>query len=506
MKPLIIRADAGDILGTGHVMRMIALAQAYRRQGGEVTIASVQCPEPIIDRLQELKINHVLLSDSDLGGKIDATNTLQLCCELGCEWLVLDGYHFDESYQKRLCRQEDLKVLALDDFGHCSTWYCDAILDQNLGAEHRPHEKSDNPHFTSLLGAPFALIRSEFKESLLTAEEKSFPAKNIVITMGGADQDNVTALVLDALENINLEGLHLKVLTGASNPHHESLQQRVNTSKNNIEILNDVRDMPTIYEWADAIISAGGSTCWEWLAYGLPGAVVTLADNQEPVVDELKSQHLALSLGWFTDYDQKQWIKQLDPWLSGDKKYSNFSKRRNIIDGYGADRVAAFCSNDGLWSRPAILSDAQLYFDWANDPIVRASGFHTGELIWENHCVWFKQMIQDPGTYLHLVSQPSSEPIGQVRLTPNPSGYLEISFSVDQHHRGQGIGKKMLLHVLHRVMREHAPAGFIARTKPENSASSNVFKNLGFSRAAADENLHCHVFMIEKSQFLNSAT
>ena len=53
---LLIHADAGGILGTGHVMRMIALAQAYRRRGGEVTIASVQCPEPIIDRVEELGI------------------------------------------------------------------------------------------------------------------------------------------------------------------------------------------------------------------------------------------------------------------------------------------------------------------------------------------------------------------------------------------------------------------------------------------------------------------
>ena len=416
---------------------------------------------------------------------------------------MIDGYHFGEAYQKSVSDQA-INVLALDDFGHCSTWYCDAILDQNLGAEHRPHGKSNNPNFTSLLGAAFALIRSEFKKSLLAAKEKPFPAKNIVITMGGADQDNVTSLVLDALENINLTELHLRVLAGGSNPHHESLRQRINTSKHKIEILNNVRNMPAMYEWADAIISAGGSTCWEWLAYGLPGAVVTLADNQEPVVAELKSQHLALSLGWFTDYDQNQWSQQLESWLSGDKKYSTFAQRRNIIDGYGADRVAAFCSADGLWSRPAMPSDAKLYFDWANDPIVRASGFHTQKLIWENHCDWFQKMIQDSDTFLYLVSHPTSDHIGQVRLTPDPSGYLEISFSVDQHHRGKGMGKKMLLHVLHRVIREHAPAGFIARTKPGNLASSNVFKNLGFTRATDDENLHCHVFMIEKSQFLNS--
>ncbi len=497
--PLVIRADAGSAIGTGHVMRMIALAQAVMERGTHVTILSAQCQASIIDRVKELGITHALLPECAPGSTQDAKSTLDFCQQSNATWLVLDGYHFGEAYQKSGFNK-GIQVLALDDFGHCATWYCDAILDQNLGAEHRPHGKSHNPDFTSLLGSPFALIRSEFKKSILNAKEKLFPANNIVITMGGADQNNVTSLVLDALENICLEGLHLRVLVGGSNPHSESIQQRVNTSKHNIEILNNVRNMPAMYEWADAIISAGGSTCWEWLAYGLPGAVVTLADNQEPVVAELKSQHLALSLGWFTDYNQEQWSQELNFWLSGDTKYSAFAQRRNIIDGYGADRVAAFCSADGLWSRPAMLSDAKLYFDWANDPIVRTSGFHTNELIWENHCVWFQKMIQNPDTYLYLVSQPTSVPIGQVRLTPDPSGYLEIGFSLDHNYRGHGLGTLMLKHVIKqtRLKLKHPHQGLIARVKRGNLASEKAFTTLGFTRVEDDPIHDCLVYTKEK--------
>jgi UDP-2,4-diacetamido-2,4,6-trideoxy-beta-L-altropyranose hydrolase len=38
---LVIRADAAPRLGTGHVLRCLALAQAWRRSGGEAVFA---CP------------------------------------------------------------------------------------------------------------------------------------------------------------------------------------------------------------------------------------------------------------------------------------------------------------------------------------------------------------------------------------------------------------------------------------------------------------------------------
>ena len=96
MKQLVIRADAGGMLGTGHVMRMIALAQAYMRRGGRVVMVSVSCPEPVIDRVLESGIEHRLLNACDLGGEQDALLTLQISQDLGASWMVLDGYHFDE--------------------------------------------------------------------------------------------------------------------------------------------------------------------------------------------------------------------------------------------------------------------------------------------------------------------------------------------------------------------------------------------------------------------------
>jgi UDP-2,4-diacetamido-2,4,6-trideoxy-beta-L-altropyranose hydrolase len=338
VKKLIIRADAGGELGTGHVMRMIALAQAYIRRGGKILMLSVQCPEPIINRVLDLGIEHHMLIGCELADARDSAATLRLCNENEGQWLVLDGYHFDEEYQQRVAGH-DIKVLCVDDYGHCETWNCDAVLNQNLGAENWAKGSAKRSDAKWLLGSSFALIREEFLESISVAKEKEFPARRVLVTMGGVDPDNVTLKVLIALEQITLGGLEIRALVGGGNPHQEKLSRYADSSRHKIEVLCNVHEMPPMYEWADAVISAGGSTCWEWLAYGLSGAVVRIADNQEPVVVEFEKNNLALMLGRCDDFCVHGWSAQLELWLSGESMYSDFHARRGIIDGCGADRV-----------------------------------------------------------------------------------------------------------------------------------------------------------------------
>ena len=68
---LLIRADASVSIGTGHIMRMIALGQAWQAQGGEVHFLCAEITPALEERLacegfQLSRISAVLGSKEDL--------------------------------------------------------------------------------------------------------------------------------------------------------------------------------------------------------------------------------------------------------------------------------------------------------------------------------------------------------------------------------------------------------------------------------------------------------
>ena len=104
--------------------------------------------------------------------------------------------------------------------------------------------------------------------------------------------------------------------------------------------------------------------------------------------------------------------------------------------------------------RPATQADAQLLFDWANEPEVRAQSFQEAPIAWETHCAWLAGVLADPGARLYIMLE-DTEPVGQVRLQQQPSGAWRISYSIERSHRGQGYGKAILKYLADIAIERH---------------------------------------------------
>ena len=409
---LLIRADAGGYLGTGHVMRMIALAQAWLDRGGSATIAACQCPDSLIGRLEEEAIGFVQLGDHEPGSNEDATETIALAGRTRSKWIVLDGYHFGSSYQKSL-KEAGVKLLAVDDYGHCETWHSDLILNQNVyGADFPYPSKGD---FTKVLGGGlYALLRREFTAHVDLPDTKPLTQiHNLLFTFGGVDPDNATGKVISALNSIDAPRLNIRALVGAGSPHGTILEELVSRSPHDIKLLRNISDMPSQYLWADGVIGAGGTTCLEWILFGLPAALVRVADNQNLVVDTLAAKGRCLDLGWHLDLEPAQLASQLSTWIQTAVENTNFESFR--VDRQGASRVTAMLSS-GLRLRPAIREDCELYFQWANDPDVRANSLNTETINWESHCNWYGSRFESPFVHFFVCVNADDNPVGQVRF------------------------------------------------------------------------------------------
>lgn len=478
---LLIRADAGGVLGTGHVMRMLALAQAWQECGGSAVMATITCPKLLVERLKQEGVAFQSLPVAELGRKEDLQQTLAAAEALRPEWIVLDGYHFDVEYQRAI-RKAGFKVMVMDDYGHCETWCADLILNQNIDTEGRtyPNEVGEG---RIARGLAYALFRREFwnADANIPVRDPMAPIENILVTLGGVDPDNVTGRVLDLLEIVTVVQLNVRVLIGAGNPHFTLLQEQASHASHHIQLIRNATEMPSLYSWADGVISAGGSTCYEWLLYGLRGAVVTLAENQQTVVRGLSKRTLALDLGWWHTLSREGNSSEINKWVNG----ANARERgKKLVDAWGGHRVAAAISGASFWMRRARPGDAKSYFELANESDVRRNAFSSEPIQWNDHIQWFHGKLHSESSVLYAAFVGERAFVGQVRFdfSIKERAWL-VDYSLIPDFRGKGWGRELLREAIRRMIRiVHSPLLLRARVKADNPASSAIFNRLGFKQ------------------------
>ncbi|HZU45617.1 MAG TPA: hypothetical protein VE994_23270, partial [Terriglobales bacterium] len=133
MEPtLLIRADAGPDIGTGHVMRCLALAQGWQDAGGRVVFATGHDLPGNVERRLTSEGFRIERIEGEPGSVRDVNLTRELASRLNAEYTVLDGYRFRADYQRTL-KDAGQKLLVIDDYGRTGAYCADLLLDQNCG-------------------------------------------------------------------------------------------------------------------------------------------------------------------------------------------------------------------------------------------------------------------------------------------------------------------------------------------------------------------------------------
>lgn len=334
---ILIRADGNSSMGTGHVMRMVALAQQAVWEGGAAWLASVRLPSGLRERVETEGVP-LLSAETEPGSREDAEWVGHQARQLQVSWVVADGYAFTEEFQEAT-REAGLHLLLVDDHGHCERYDADLVLNQNASADERLY-KGRADHTRLLLGTDYALLRQEFLTRVNRFREAPSQARNVLVTMGGADPVDATRTVLAALRKIEDPELRAIVVIGSSNPRGERLAAEHDDPR--IEIRRQVRDMPELMEWADLAIAAAGSTTWELAFMGVPTLLVVLADNQLPVARAMDSEGACVNLGWHHELTTAGLCEAVQGMRENCRGRAELARRaRKKVDGRGGARVLA---------------------------------------------------------------------------------------------------------------------------------------------------------------------
>jgi UDP-2,4-diacetamido-2,4,6-trideoxy-beta-L-altropyranose hydrolase len=338
-KTLVVRADASEQIGMGHIMRCLALSQAWQESGGKVTFACAEVLPAVEERLHKERCELVALG-ADVSSAQDVKRSAEIAQERGAEWVIVDGYRFAVDYYKCL-RERSVRLLTMDDGGHARDCCADVILNPSALANEAMYV-SKARHTKLLLGSRYFLLRPEFTRARRhTCQTKM--ATRILVTMGGSDPENVTLKVVRGLSGIANEQTEVRVVVGAGYRYLKPLKAAADGMTGKFLVVENPGDMALQMAWADMAVAGAGGTCWELAYIGVPAVLMVISQDQLANAEAAAKHGVAVNLGWHSDVSLDA-IQHAVRTLAVDQECRRAMSRagQELIDGLGAKRVVDF--------------------------------------------------------------------------------------------------------------------------------------------------------------------
>ena len=352
------RVDASALIGSGHFMRTLTLADVFKREGALVRFVSRQMPGHFQLLLRDRGHELVVLTepgDTGLIGDLahsswlgtsqscDATETALALSDRRWDWLVVDHYALDCRWETPM-RTQAIRIIVIDDLAD-RVHDCDILLDQNLVTDHEFRYVDKIPTACrALLGPQYALLQPIYAEMHVRARPRQQPIRRILMFFGAADRDNITGRSIAAFLQLQRTEIDVDVVLGTDNPHVNLIKQQV-SGIDTIHLHLGLASLAPLMAAADLAIGACGATSWERLCLGLPALVITLADNQRQVALYLHTENLVHWIGDKEEAHQPVIARALEIILQ-DVSLTNWSCRcLRVCDGLGAQKVSQVMTN-----------------------------------------------------------------------------------------------------------------------------------------------------------------
>lgn len=349
---IVFRVDASSVIGTGHVMRCLTLANALLIEGARSLFICRHMPDHLQKMLRDQEHDLALLpalpfevtDDLDhsewLGTsqEEDSQATLRILDCRVWEWMIVDHYALDARWEKCM-RSKVRRIMVIDDIAD-RVHDCDVLLDQNLYTNMELRYADKAPlNCSFLLGPRYALLRDEFRELHGQFRNRTLPIKRVLVFLGGVDFNNYTKLVIEALAGIVPRSFQTDVVIGMQHPAIREIE--VLCFSHNFSCHIQTQKMAELMSAADLAIGAGGSANWERCCLGLPAFLISLAENQVQIAQALDLFGAVRYLGREELVSVELIQNEIINLLNDADKFSNFSKKSySLVDGLGAERVA----------------------------------------------------------------------------------------------------------------------------------------------------------------------
>lgn len=341
---LIIRADGNAVIGMGHVMRCLSIADALKEKGAQPLFVTA-CKECISVIEQRGFQTRLLTTDyRDMLSELpQLEQILREENKIKKHVILVDSYQVSKTYYQELKKLG--MIVCLEDMGQ--PYPVDMLINYNIYGEKLAQvytaDSVSKPQ-KMLLGVTYMPLRKEFLGDIsYTVREK---VTDVMITTGGSDPCFAAKAFTDAVlanKTLQREKIRYHIISGPFNSHAEDLKALYG-EVSNVVIHEKVKSMKEIMCRCDIVLTATGSTIYEVSTLGVPMLVFYFAQNQKQGAEEIEKRTSVINCGDFSIDTRAVTEKAVSTILRcvQDKKYRELlnKEEKMLVDGRGAGRIA----------------------------------------------------------------------------------------------------------------------------------------------------------------------
>ena len=333
---LFFRADGNPQIGTGHIMRCLSLADAFREQGIDAAfIAAGADMRPLI---QKRGYECLVLDSAYDRMEEELPALLRLLDARRPACVILDSYFVTPDYMRAVRTKAPL--VYMDDL-NAFDYPADVVVNYNLYSRAAAYP-SDR---YCLLGPQYAPLRQQFRRLVPYVVRER--AEGVLFSTGGTDPYHIALRCVEYLrENPPEVNTVYHLILGAMN--QDAGQIRGTAAGLPYIILHQqVTDMCGLMRKCDIAVSAAGTTLYELCACGVPAVTYVLADNQIDGAAAFQEAGIMPCAGDVREEPEfvrcifSELQRLMDDWEAR-RKIS--ARMQNLVDGMGAERLAAAIS------------------------------------------------------------------------------------------------------------------------------------------------------------------
>lgn len=507
----VFRVDASRLIGSGHLMRCLSLADELKIRDNNILFVSSKdngnLNKIISDREHEVyeipSIPIKLKNSSNFSGEnnsrinIDAKLTIKAIENIKVDWLIVDHYFLDYKWELELKKYVEA-ILVIDDLAN-RKHNCNILLDQNFfGNEtHNRYENLINKECLTLLGPKYSILSKEYREVQYTLKKRNGLISRVLIFMGAVDSKGQTVQALKALSKDELQYLSVDVVIGRANKDKNQILS-IASNRKNTKIYNALPSLFELMQKADLMLCSGGATTWERCSLGLPAIVYISSENQRRFSELLAKDDVQVLIESSNHISNQDWFLKICELSKDYDKLKKMSKLcSKIVDGKGVNRLLfnLYGLSLPVKIREANINDEKILFNWANDYRVRVFSFNKNPIEYDNHRTWFNSKLKDLNCLLLIGMDSNGIPIGQTRFD-TINDYVYIDISIDKSFRGFGLARYLLEESVKFWKTKGINKPLIAEVFDSNKTSQKVFMNLGFKKFNDDNRENIRRFIL----------